>query len=1330
MAGKFRVRVSASKLKKHIRKGASSESNPSTCRHRIEARNARTVANTAMVAIDDVPVNDTLLQLPLEDMHIGGDSSSENGESEFLNANKSMISEGCFSAFTACTNPTFDAVHRVWKSGSTMQNDVVAVLAAVAELIKEKGGDETDVEYFGALLSTLESTPPDECQKIAATAYLLNLIMKKINKDILQKYFSRAIQILYNKLSEHADSDNATLLKNLIASIGTLLRAQSIVAIQNTSTKMILASLATLSSHDKPWVRTMSRRALRAVLTDPVTSHSNGVHPAAAHVGELAISLLQQYNGKGASSVVPTRILCLLEGVMHKMASSVFRRLAETILRLMACADGTVKCAAMQCLYRVMQRQPCDAALPVDTNVQLILAIRDFVPPTSDVAVTAYWMQALGEAHVCLTAKDPAESIRLLPRTFEMFVCLFDLSVKTLAQVTMMVLRRLLERCVQKHATAASYCVDLLEKALNVRSVAVWSNVLSTQMKAFEECADAIQTETLNRTLNTLAKLRESQDCFCKGDLDLAVGAAIRYVGLDRVLHAIPLDIDPDVSSSVVDFKRSWLLPVMRVNIHNASLSIFVRFFLPLAIKLHKKTATLDTVTAKIVTTLQHQIWELLPVFLNSAVEFEKYFPELAPILGSALTERADLRMIVLSSIRNAVRFAQQPDAPPERMEVMQRYAKNYLPILFNMYTLENKADDHTGRAVHLATLETIRIYVELTSPALIERYIRSAVEKAHNGDNSLMKKLHILDVLGALAKRANAEGLSKIFDAVHEWFFTEEASLQKKAFRNLEEIMKRNGEPDVQEFFIAYGDEISNILNEDCVSRVARSARASLISILHLRLQQLSTFDAVKRFTTETFAQVVICLDKTHNTHTRTNAFRCLSDVCQRLLSFSADSDDNLSSSLELVLNLIYELATSKALTDPTEVPLNIAQSTMVALNMIAQKYVRKLNAALLNRLLMHACSCIRDRRPVIRVLVVRLIRVLTHKLPDYVLQQYKELIIEAVFENQLTADVTQKVRKANRLLLEEMVDKFGVETLMKSTDKSDWLKQLKAIEKIRRRRERRAEALLTDANTVESEVEDDEDTRSLSSKSARTAGADTILDMLIDSDQESDSGVDSDKEERKSRSGRSSTVWLREGDDEDMVDLLDRETMIGKVTTVKPSQQTNKTVSGGKGLMLSNGKKAEDGFKLSKDGKLIIQDIDALSSGRKRRQHDDVMNMVESSLNETKKKRTVHDAESEDDDEKSGTSDDNIENASAANSRWKPGGMGIHRDTRFEVGKTGGDVRKKGEKFEPYAYIPLRKQKGAATKMHKLIAGARKGASKGLKSKRRRVGKADMLS
>ena len=59
----------------------------------------------------------------------------------------------------------------------------------------------------------------------------------------------------------------------------------------------MLVNVATFSVHEKAWVRTMSRRVLRAILTDPVSSHENGIHPAAGPVGEFAITQLHKCAG-------------------------------------------------------------------------------------------------------------------------------------------------------------------------------------------------------------------------------------------------------------------------------------------------------------------------------------------------------------------------------------------------------------------------------------------------------------------------------------------------------------------------------------------------------------------------------------------------------------------------------------------------------------------------------------------------------------------------------------------------------------------------------------------------------------------------------------------------------------------------------------------------------------------------------------------------------------------------------------------------------------------------------------------------------------------------
>lgn len=76
-----------------------------------------------------------------------------------------------------------------------MQKDVLAVLAAATELIKTNNGKESDTEYFVTLLSTVEATPTENDKQLAAAAYLLNLVSKKVDRNVLRANFSRASQV-------------------------------------------------------------------------------------------------------------------------------------------------------------------------------------------------------------------------------------------------------------------------------------------------------------------------------------------------------------------------------------------------------------------------------------------------------------------------------------------------------------------------------------------------------------------------------------------------------------------------------------------------------------------------------------------------------------------------------------------------------------------------------------------------------------------------------------------------------------------------------------------------------------------------------------------------------------------------------------------------------------------------------------------------------------------------------------------------------------------------------------------------------------------------------
>lgn len=212
-----------------------------------------------------------------------------------------------------------------------------------------------------------------------------------------------------------------------------------------------------------------------------------------------------------------------------------------------------------------------------------------------------------------------------------------------------------------------------------------------------------------------------------------------------ETLSIVPLGVDPDLPVLPLDFRRSWLLPLLEKNLRRAPLAYFTNNLLPLAMKLHRRISTLDPLPRRLYTMLEMHIWKLLPSFMRSCIDFIEAFPGIAPILGSALMERPDLRLVILASLRNALSFAEELDGSVERKAMMTRYAKNFFPILFNLYSMDSatlKASGVDERATRFATLETIRRYVEFVPHELLHQYSEAAVTKLLDEEIDLEKKV------------------------------------------------------------------------------------------------------------------------------------------------------------------------------------------------------------------------------------------------------------------------------------------------------------------------------------------------------------------------------------------------------------------------------------------------------------------------------------------------------------------------------------------------------------------------------------------------------------
>lgn len=189
--------------------------------------------------------------------------------------------------------------------------------------------------------------------------------------------------------------------------------------------------------------------------------------------------------------------------------------------------------------------------------------------------------------------------------------------------------------------------------------------------------------------------------------MEYTTGCAVKHLGPDFVLQCIPLKTSPDS----INLDRSWLLPVFKDKIQNSTLEYFVKDILELASLCRNKSKTAstanDAVNAHTYELLCAQFWALLPNFCNNPSDVKASFKSLARILGTVLKDNPDFRPSVMQGLRKLVNTSVE-SGRQEDIEEMARFAKNFLPLLLNVYMTPVKGSSAEGQ--RLAALETIQV--------------------------------------------------------------------------------------------------------------------------------------------------------------------------------------------------------------------------------------------------------------------------------------------------------------------------------------------------------------------------------------------------------------------------------------------------------------------------------------------------------------------------------------------------------------------------------------------------------------------------------------------
>ncbi|XP_077114405.1 RRP12-like protein [Ranitomeya variabilis] len=1267
---------------KRWKKGHSSDSNPQAKRHREAARSRffSRPSGKSDLTVDALKLHNdlqsgsfTVQKKPEEDMEEDADMAvTEKSGATFL------------SGLSDCTNVTFGKVQRYWESNSAAHKEICAVLAAVTEVIRSQGGNETETEYFAALMTTLEAVESSE--SLAAVAYLLNLVMKRVPGPVLIKKFSDTSKAFMDILASQANKGSVSAVRWIVSCLAILLRKQDLSVWSYPSTLQVYHGILSFTVHAKPKIRKAAQLAVCSILKGSEFMFSDSPpthHPAAPSTAKFCIQEIEK-SGGSKEATTTLHMLSLLKEVLPCFPVILVKSCCETLLKVMTLSHVMITACAMQAFHALFNFKPNTQALTAELNAQIITALYDYLPNENDLQPMLAWLAVMEQAHVNLTRLQWDLCLGHLPRLFSTsMTCLLSPHTQVVSAAAR-TLKSLLTECIVPHIAeigtvhpasvagpAGHICkmFKLVEEGLSYKFHASWVFVLQV-LQSFFEAAGKFCHPIMKKCLQTLADLRISAHFPHTAELDRAVGAAVENMGPEVVLRAVPLLIDG--REDISDFPRSWLVPVIRDYVKNTELDFFTRYFLPLAEKLKKRASDFAeagrSLEAKIYETLQWQIWTMLPGFCTRPTDVAACFKNIAKTLGMIILDRPDLRLTACQALRTLINKG--CEAEEDKAEV-RRLAKNYLPILFNVYMKAPEPGE--GATQKFPVMETIRAYLSLTDQQLVCDLLSKASAKASEKEEN--EKLYVLDLITAMAPYADEPSMTRVYQTILPFLEEKNHSVQKKAYRILEEICGGERPPCVA-FVNNNLEELKKSLLGSLKSASSPAKRPRLKCLIHIVKQLTADHE---EFMTSIIPEVMICT-KEASVGARKNAYTLLAEIGHAFLRFVSDP----AVALDQYLTVVYAGLTGS---------VTMITCTVLTLTRLLFEFKNHLGLEVIEQLLQNVCLLLSSKTREVVKAALGFIKVIIFVMDLKVLSRHLQMMMEAI--GSINQDVRRHFRVKLKNIFTKFIRKFGFD-LVKDMLPVDYHKVLVNIRKAEAKNKKR-KALKQAASDSD---EDDE--------GGTKHKGDDIEDVLADTDEDEE-GEEDEKPTRqqKKQVRQMSQAWLKEGVGDEPLNFLDPNAA-QRVLATKPG--------------LKSSKKSHD-FKVTADGRLIIKD-DAEEEKPKGVDEEMADLMQEVGLR-TKKAQKRRFRQDNDDDE-----------AGEKTSQYKAGGKGIHRPVskRPEFGvsykskKGKGDITQKG-KHDPYAYIPLNKSKLNRRKKAKmqgqfkgLVKAAQRGAMSGKKKKNAR--------
>jgi ribosomal RNA-processing protein 12 len=801
-----------------------------------------------------------------------------------------------------------------------------------------------------------------------------------------------------------------------------------------------------------------------------------------------------------------------------------------------------------------------------------------------------------------------------------------------------------------------------------------------------------LQREEEIQSIQSLIELRcdDSINKNLQQQIEDAFISLIQGIGLERFWSVISFpQLCSKKSLKAVPNQYSWLIDVMKVSgfvisDNELHLAFFQEQVLPLAREFDSLFVKGFTAGNAVYRSQVINLWALFPVFCRAPVDLYVAFPNLAPILTKAMTDERYPEFVTaictgldtlakgvhsrMGELEELIEGDEGSQARSEA-EVMGKISMKLLPSLFKLVDSlhdtsgesskksegeeDMETDDPVAEKDSTGVLVVTRSIASIAKVApndqvqrLFTKVVQKMLESSQSNDKRTIEKMCSLLALSqalVISECLNESSISLLYRALKPIIRTDEtpSRIQKRAYKVMAEICKR------YHSFVAEPQRLKEVMD-----LLSATTATSQVSARFMRLKCLALIvdgfenaaeDVRQKFTSSLIGETLLCL-KDYNAKTRDAAYKLL-----------------------ISLNTVHGNSAEFIQTVAAAVGSNTSHMRSAAVTALSRLVfelnsddigVQNLLPALLKTVLILSDD---PSREVTKSMVV-FVRVSVSAATPEQLQPLLPDILNGLLKYHRGKD---RFREKIKIIIKKLVKYFGYEALMPYVPPSD-SRLLTHMRKLDEREKRRK---LTRRNQQREEVQD--------------------YQAMEDSDEEdSDDG----------RTLMTGTTGLTR------MSRMSRVSRMSNAKTLKRRHMDTATMA----LSTKSGRAARATMRIKSDADGNVTDVKDLKSVRFADVNDDDSDAGDDMEFDSSGKLVVRDVT--EDDGMDQNNDDNgtvhsfksrrsIGDRSAlsrnSNIRDKAKGKNSKRSATpgaaYKAKKAGGDTKKKGQKFEPYAYMQL---------------------------------------